>query len=51
MFRANKIKKIKKTATSSRKRKRMKIDEKKKDENDVFSKSSTNDSDENSVRT
>ena len=51
IFRANKIKTIKKTATSNRKRKRVKIfDEKKKDENDVSSRLFTNDNDENSVK-
>ena len=51
IFRAKKIKTIKKTATSSRKRKRVKIsDEKTEKEDDVSSRLSTNDNDENSVR-
>ena len=53
IFRTKKIKTIKKTATSNRKRKRAKIsddEEKEKNENDVFSKSFTNNSDKNSVK-
>ena len=49
IFRAKKIKTIKKTAISNRKRKRNETSDKKKEKNDVSSKSSTNDSDENSV--
>ena len=48
--RTKKIKTIKKTAISNRKRKRHEIsDEKKENENNVSSKLSTNDNDENNV--
>ena len=51
ILRAKKIKTIKKTAISNRKRKRNEIsDEEKENKNDVSSRSFTNDSDENSVR-
>ena len=51
MFRAKKIKKIKKTAILNRKHKRVKIyDNEEKEKNSVVSKSSTNDSSKNSVK-